>query len=575
MYQKHGSELKPVAFCSRTLTPAETHYAQIEKECLACTWVCERMGQYLVGLDSFKLVTDHKPLVPLINSKDIANTPARCQRLLIRLMKFNATAEHCPGKEMHVADALSRSPLPIESKKEIDYLVNEVKAHVMMLETCWPATAQKLEEIRNNTMSDATIQKAIHFTLHGWPNQSRAIDPSLKVYHAERAYLSYSDGLLLYCDRIVIPATMRPEMLDRIHEGHWGITKCRERAAQAVWWPNISTDISNRVSKCPQCVTKQSRQTKQPLITRPLPDYPWQRIAVDLFELNGKHFMVQTDTYSRFLEISYLPTTSSSAVIAKIKNSFARFGKAQEVLSDNGPQFSSVEFSNFAQSWGFKHTTSSPHFPQSNGAAESAVKIAKRIVSQRDPFEALLAYHATPLHAIGMSPAEAMYGRIPRTSVPCLPEKLLPRLVDAKIIRERDDAYKEKMAYFHDRKHGVRETQPLIPGEPVRVRVDNEKSWQTSGTITEQVAPRSYVVTTDQGVYRRNAKHIMPDKSAEQTSAASPANPPLESVPMQIPANSIVTNVAVSDQNSAYTTRSGRAVKPVTKLNLEIRCADN
>ena len=169
-------------------------------------------------------------------------------------------------------------------------------------------------------MADPTIQKVIHFTLHGWPNQSRSIDPSLHAYHAERAYLSYADGLLLHCDRIVIPPIMRKDMLDCIHEGHWGISKCRGRAAQSVWWPNITTDINDKVSSCPQCITNQSRQIKQPLITRPLPDYPWQRIAVDLFEINGRHLLVQVDTYSRFLEISYLPTTSSAAVIAKMTN---------------------------------------------------------------------------------------------------------------------------------------------------------------------------------------------------------------------------------------------------------------
>ena len=112
----------------------------------------------------------------------------------------------------------------------------------------------------------------------------------------------------------------------------------------------MSSDISDKVSKCPECITKQSKQAEQPLITRPLPDYPWQRIAVDLFELNGKHFMVQVDTFSRFPEILYLPTTSSTAVIAKIKNSFARFGVAQEILSNKGPQFSSAVFAEFAQS---------------------------------------------------------------------------------------------------------------------------------------------------------------------------------------------------------------------------------
>ena len=106
LLQYHGKELRPVAFASRTLSQAKKGYAQIEKECLAGVWCCEKLD--------FKLFTDHKLLVPLINTHDLNKAPIRCQRLLIRMMRYNPEAQYVPGKQLVVADTLSRAPQPGE-----------------------------------------------------------------------------------------------------------------------------------------------------------------------------------------------------------------------------------------------------------------------------------------------------------------------------------------------------------------------------------------------------------------------------------------------------------------------------
>ena len=344
LMQGQGDQLRPVAFCSRTLTETEVRYAQIEKECLAAVSTCERLSRYLVGLPSFQLLTDHKPLVPLINQRDLDKTPLRCQRLLMRLMRFNPRAEHVPGKQTVVADALSRSPFKLEQKPDT---VEDVQAFVDMVESTRPATDSQLDRIRDASAKDAQLQKVRDFTSAGWPTRVEEVPCQIREFFESRGHLSMSNGLLTYDDRIVIPAKMREEILERIHTGHQGITKCRERANLSVWWPGISKEIKAKVESCQFCQQNQPPQRKEPLMTTVLPDRPWQKVSTDLFELGGQKYLVIMDYYSRFIEILSLVETTSQVVIQKLKSVFARWGIPEELVSDNGTQFKSAIFDKF------------------------------------------------------------------------------------------------------------------------------------------------------------------------------------------------------------------------------------
>ncbi|GFO27413.1 Pol polyprotein [Plakobranchus ocellatus] len=256
LLQEFDDGLKPIAYCSRTLTNAEQKYAQIEKECLASVWACERFDRYLMGLDSFTLLTDHKPLIPLINSKDLSETPIRCQRMLIRLMRYKPKAEYRPGPTMVTSDTLSRCPTSTSSRTlEVEQnLQNDIQFHVDVIASIWPITDEKLKEIKAKTQEDPISKTAFEYTTSGCPMYKEDVKLAAIELYGVRNELSVVDGLLRRGDCIIILYKMRKEILNRIHDGHPGISKSRERAKQAVWWPGISKDIQQMVADCSHCL---------------------------------------------------------------------------------------------------------------------------------------------------------------------------------------------------------------------------------------------------------------------------------------------------------------------------------
>ena len=125
------------------------------------------------------------------------------------------------------------------------------------------------------------------------------------------------------------------------------------------------------------------------------------------------------DYFLRYLEVHKLTTTTSQSIINSLKTVFARHGISETLRTDNGPQFSSQQFAEFAKQYDFTHTSSSPHFPASNGQAERTVQTVKHLLKDTDdPPLTLLSYRATPFPWCGRSPAELLMGRNIRTTLP-------------------------------------------------------------------------------------------------------------------------------------------------------------
>lgn len=210
----------------------------------------------------------------------------------MRLMRFNVKAVHVPGKQLIIADTLSRNPLKVSDASETD---EDVKAYVRAVMATRPMSDDRLDKIREATLKDEDLQRVINYIRHGWPDSASQLPHKLHGYHTARAHLSEADSLLLFDDRIVIPGSQQAEVLSKLHEGHFGLTKSRERAKMSVWWPGIGTDITRCVTSCEFCITNKPTQNREPLMTTPLPDGPWQKIAADLFELDGNQYLAVVD----------------------------------------------------------------------------------------------------------------------------------------------------------------------------------------------------------------------------------------------------------------------------------------
>ena len=249
--------------------------------------------------------------------------------------------------------------------------------------------------------------------------------------------------------------------------------------------------------------------TKEPLMPHTLPTRPWQYIASDLFEINGKQYLLTVDRYSKYPLVDYMPNpVSSHAVTEKMKTYCAMFGRPDEIMTDGGPHYSGKQFKEFTKNWGICHTMSSPHYPRSNGFIERHVRhikpiIRKTIRNGEDIQLTLLNLRATPIDTGLPSPAEMIFGRPIPTM---LPQRGMPAPIEQ---RERFAQQQANMKTHHDQSSRHVDLPPLYKGQKVRILDKTSKTW-CPGTVLEKCQePRSYLVETPNGTrVRRNRSHL-------------------------------------------------------------------
>ena len=198
----------------------------------------------------------------------------------------------------------------------------------------------------------------------------------------------------------------------------------------------------------PVASTYETSHQKESLIPHEVPSRPWQQVGVDLFELNKKEYMITVD-HNNFWEIDRLTSTTSSAVVLKLKNHFARYGCPDRLISDNGPQFVSSQFRKLANDWDFEHRTSSPGNSKANSKVETAknLLLRKALSAGTDPYIAILDYRNTPLQGMESNAAQRLMNRRTRTLLPTTKSLLQPRAPQS----ERDIQQLNKRQFHQSR----------------------------------------------------------------------------------------------------------------------------
>ena len=357
-------EGRPIAFASKSLTDTEKRYANIERELLACVFGALRFHTYLYG-KPFLIESDHRPL-EMISRKNLTAAPARLQRMLLRLQRYDYQITYKPGKEMTLPDSLSRLPKGGQDA-EIDL---NVKVCFVQFST------QKLNELREATITDPTLNLLMKYIVNGFPEKQRDIHSDVRCYWPFRDELSLENGIILKGEQTVIPESLRKCYLEMIHTVHQGINRCQQRARSCVYWPGMNQDIEDLISTCTPCQTHQASQQREPMepLMPDVPNVPWNTIGTDLFTVNDQTYLIIADYYSKFPFVERLGKNLSSQSFADITSHiFSVFGAPANIISDNVPQFIGKPYQDMIRKYDINHISSSPLHPKLHGFIERMV----------------------------------------------------------------------------------------------------------------------------------------------------------------------------------------------------------
>ncbi|KAL5510077.1 hypothetical protein EMCRGX_G005553 [Ephydatia muelleri] len=381
-YQYPDASERPICNASKTLTPTQRGYSQIQKEALAIIFALSKFHQFLYGRP-FILVTDHKPLLALFGPTKA--TPAlaanRLARWALMLSQYQYTIKYRKTSDHGNADALSRLPVRPDSQFDAEEDMADVDTVCTIKIIGSQLNPMDPGILAKESGKDPVISKVMKFTRE-------------------------AHGCLLYGSRVVIPPSLQSQVLQLLHLGHFGMQRMKQLARTAVYWPHIDSGIMELCHKCTTCAEHQNKPPKPANHPWMLPEKPWSRVHVDhAINFLGSNWLVLINAFSKYPCIHPTSSTSTKSTTELLEQDYAHFGYPHSIVSDNATSFTSEEFQSWCRERGIIHLTGAPYHPATNGAAERLARQAREATkaqAQENP------ERVTPIYNIG-TPCCALY----------------------------------------------------------------------------------------------------------------------------------------------------------------------
>ena len=514
-------------------SPAQSRYHPIEGEALAVKTGLEKCKVFLLGHPNLILCVDHKPLLGIMRTQDLAEIPnPRLLDFRIKAMAFNFKPVYVPGK-LHVApDTLSRrsdSPIvklppvrlqnPVNSTdnnvgpqycdtfgppdwvsttsaaakaayqdedqdtEELESLLRgRVVAHITAIRHRDEVESITWERLEASCLA-SNQYRLLHATVtQGVSENSQDWDVQLQPYFRHRQALSTVGPVVLLYERPVIPPSLRQEVMEHLHAAHGCANLMFAKASATMYWPNYREEINKFQAACKTCRKIAPSNPSLPPSSLPeLPTYPFESIAADFFSFQGRNYLAIADRYSNWISVIILAKDDATHLIQALREYSTYFGIPRILSSDGAAIFTATEMEEFCRRWGITQRISSAYHAVSNKRAEIGVKSCKRMIRDNlkpdgsldgDKFaRALLIHRNTPDPETGVSPAQIVYGRQLRDHLPVPLDKFRLNPQWEKAAKLREECFlKRHFAKCEDLLAHTKNLPPLIPGDCVYVQ---------------------------------------------------------------------------------------------------------